>query len=585
MLTYAQVTGRFLAAIPDSTNDVDTNPDLVPLFGSVTFTPSPNSLLANVSSTPVTIVPKPITVFLDSNGDLSYDGTAGVTLIATDGDTNPTGFTYKVSFNLMLEGNKIPYESFNIAAPGGVTTDLSVVAPVASSGGVFITRGEAGVSVSSIDLVGTDYVYTMTDNTKHVVPAPPNAFSHEEHELRVSELRRRTGDVKVSAQTAITIVMDHGLNKFNTSIYPLLEARGIPVTLALNSDWQNPNDSRYSTNNEVTPTMVKTWIGAGIVEPANHGRTHTGYATDAENTTEIEGGRRELETMLGVPVDTWVQPAMGSLTGFDDGNAPEKYWETHTGREILRTHAVVSGLIPGSSFYPLDGEPVVGMKGGWIDTDTAPIETNIGTAISTRTGYIVRFHPQYLDTTGYITTAQLTAFLDKLVAWRDNKQIEILPLRKFAVAEKTEDPSGTSGDTGWRAMPAFTGARADATRPGVWRLRRIGNRVTMQMVGVGVAGTGENFIGPNAIPAGFTMSAENGLMYESPTAHSTGVLSVYGPTHRILVAGNDVVWRGWLSTTFVYSNAAPAGESSMLHAEVSWTTNDAWPSTLPGTAA
>jgi hypothetical protein len=144
-LTYGKVTGRFLAVVAD-TADAGSNPDAVPLQGTVTFRASiPAALVATASPSPATVVPAPVVTTLDVDGDLSLDGVKGVYLVATDDAAlNPSDFTYLVSFNLTLAGNPVTYPSFSIAVPAGSISDLATLAPVPASPGNAIVVGPEG---------------------------------------------------------------------------------------------------------------------------------------------------------------------------------------------------------------------------------------------------------------------------------------------------------------------------------------------------------------------------------------------------------------------------------------------------------
>ncbi len=141
-MQFGTVTGRFLAIVADGPADSDTEPDLVPVTGQVRFTPS---LAAGVADRAI-VLPTPITAELDSQGYVSLNGTRGVTLIATNSTgINPSQFTYAVSFiDLRYGGIPLTYRSFSFELPAGTTVDLSEAAPVGTSNGVAILRGEKG---------------------------------------------------------------------------------------------------------------------------------------------------------------------------------------------------------------------------------------------------------------------------------------------------------------------------------------------------------------------------------------------------------------------------------------------------------
>lgn len=254
--------------------------------------------------------------------------------------------------------------------------------------------------------------------------------------MRVNDLKHRLAPISTGGKGAVALVFDHGTNNMK-NIIPMLQARSLRATLALNSDMYNPNDSRYSTNNLTTWAEIQGWHDAGTIEVANHGRTHLGYTARADIYNEIVGGRNELETnMPTVKIDSWVQigAGAGSNNGFSDGATLDDYYTTDAGRIILDGHGVVTGSLPGTRLLPLTGDPVIGAAGSWIDTgqtDIDSVESAITSAGTQKRGFMVRFHPQYLDQAGYITTAQFTAFLDWLAARTD---VVVLPLREMAIS-------------------------------------------------------------------------------------------------------------------------------------------------------
>jgi hypothetical protein len=121
------VTGRFIDSAGAS------------IEGTVKFTPSASKLL-NISAdpSPVTILPKPVTVTLDG-------GSFTVALVATDDvDNNPVGWNYLATF--AFSGSGVSLAQFSFDLPEGASVDLTEVAPVSSGSGVTIIRGP-GVAV------------------------------------------------------------------------------------------------------------------------------------------------------------------------------------------------------------------------------------------------------------------------------------------------------------------------------------------------------------------------------------------------------------------------------------------------------
>lgn len=174
-LTYGQVTGRFLTGGSDTASDTDAYPDSVPCGGTITFTPSPEELIApNGTPVPFQLLPAPITGVLDSQGYLCQqlaDGTAGargVYLYATDNPAvTPAGWTYRVGFELNAGGGSpIQRSSYpGLSVPGGRITDLSQAAPIASSNGVVITKGDKGDTGAGMNFKGSVTNYAALPKT------------------------------------------------------------------------------------------------------------------------------------------------------------------------------------------------------------------------------------------------------------------------------------------------------------------------------------------------------------------------------------------------------------------------------------
>lgn len=130
-----------------------------PVQGFLTFTPTPKAVLDAAHE--VVILPSVRKVTLDEAG--AFD----VILPATDDpDLNPSGWTYKVTES--LPGGR----TYSIDAPMNADRDLTLVAPVPSSAGDAIVRGEPGADgkdgVDGID--GTNGIDGI-DGKDGVVPA------------------------------------------------------------------------------------------------------------------------------------------------------------------------------------------------------------------------------------------------------------------------------------------------------------------------------------------------------------------------------------------------------------------------------
>ena len=145
MLTYTKITGTFVAVVGDLIEDEDALPNSRALEGTVTFTPEADRLKIG-GETPRIIAPKAIVAEIDSDGALSLNGAKGVYLLSSDSPgLSPTGFTYRVSFSLTLDGEAVAFRSYSIFVTGEAV-DLTELTPVdASAGTVTVVTGPDGM--------------------------------------------------------------------------------------------------------------------------------------------------------------------------------------------------------------------------------------------------------------------------------------------------------------------------------------------------------------------------------------------------------------------------------------------------------
>lgn len=259
--------------------------------------------------------------------------------------------------------------------------------------------------------------------------APPSTSlsSPFEHEVRLSELRRRRGPVQVTTPAVVVLAWDHGLTTVKNTVLPLHESRDLPMTLAINSQlWDDP------LNAGATQADVQTWIEGGLIEVANHGRTHTYPSTTEGMVGEYRGGREDLEAQLGAPIDTY------QMAGSAWGGSIADLGLSERGQIVMSSHAVVTGMIDDGTtkLYPIDGHPTIGTHGYWIDRSTTAAEARIEDAISAEKTVIIRFHPQFLDQPDYLTTAALTTFLDYVAGKVAGGDVTVLQMRDAMIAQR-----------------------------------------------------------------------------------------------------------------------------------------------------
>ncbi|TQM29868.1 hypothetical protein [Nocardia bhagyanarayanae] len=188
-LKYGKVVGRFLANVIDGP-DLGDLPEFPPLTGTVTFSAdAPKVLVPGAQPSPATYVqlPNHYECQLDEFGYLTWRGKRGVRLVAPNSATNPAQWTWRASFDLSYDGERIPLESFSFAVseyvPGpdsanpdaGSTglVDLTLVSPVPSSAGDAVVMGPRGEGIQIDGQVATyaSLPATPPEGAQYVVQA------------------------------------------------------------------------------------------------------------------------------------------------------------------------------------------------------------------------------------------------------------------------------------------------------------------------------------------------------------------------------------------------------------------------------
>ncbi|MBF6296295.1 hypothetical protein IU459_01905 [Nocardia amamiensis] len=170
-LKYGKVVGRFLANVIDGP-DLGDHPEFLPLNGIVTFTAeAPKVLVSQALPAPATYVqlPKHYECPLDEFGYLTWRGKRGVRLVAPSAHTNPSAWTWRVSFELSYDGERVPMESFSFTVPEYVPgpnpedpdtdstglVDLTLASPVPGSAGDAVVMGPRGAGIQIDGQVAT----------------------------------------------------------------------------------------------------------------------------------------------------------------------------------------------------------------------------------------------------------------------------------------------------------------------------------------------------------------------------------------------------------------------------------------------
>lgn len=141
------VTGQFYFVSEDG-SDVDTDPTLTNVQGTVTFTCSAKML--RMPTKMATVVPLEFKGTFNAQGQLVSisDGSVGIELPATDSTLfNPTGFTWTATFDLvgLPDRRTVNLKPITFQVPAGSTVSLTAVTPVDETPGVITVQGPQGI--------------------------------------------------------------------------------------------------------------------------------------------------------------------------------------------------------------------------------------------------------------------------------------------------------------------------------------------------------------------------------------------------------------------------------------------------------
>jgi hypothetical protein len=194
---YGIVVGQFASTALD-TSDPGREPDIIPVQGTVIFTPKID-YVRNISASPnpITLLKVPFIGILDHEGYLCnttidpetgfYE--RGLPLIATDDeDINPSEWTYQVSYNFNVNGRAIVTPpTHSIGVPAGATIDLTTVGTVASSTGVANVRGPANtLSIGTVTTGPTGSVTITGESPNQVINIVLPEASDEQKALAIA---------------------------------------------------------------------------------------------------------------------------------------------------------------------------------------------------------------------------------------------------------------------------------------------------------------------------------------------------------------------------------------------------------------
>lgn len=212
----------------------------------------------------------------------------------------------------------------------------------------------------------------------------------------------------------------------------------------------------------------------------------------------------------------------------------------------------------------------------WLKSKPAPIRDWQDIASPVTTGDAGGLLPQYISSDGqHMNTAGQTAI--------GNSPLKVMTTRSSLIFDETAGRVVNAwdylnqreqliyGDTGWRSLTVPNVAPLDGS--GTINIRRVNDRISLQFDKVGYTGTGvsEYLTGAGFIPVGFRPGyADNPTdSVGNVNANKMFILGVLQASRIRLLSSVS----GW-----------PGVGVDALRGQVTWTTNETWPNSLPGVA-
>ena len=265
---------------------------------------------------------------------------------------------------------------------------------------------------------------------------------------------RRRGKVGTGGLGAVALRFDHHLDPFQTKVLPLLRQYRLPWAQIVNPGKVGSGDDTWG----YAELANAAYRGGG--EVWHHGWSHVNIGSEFTANREITNSMTSLLSSLpDLWIDGWAMPGTGGANMGLDGTAAS-YWSSLPGRMVLAQHALVRGSNP-SAWHALNGGTGNVVGASHVTLDAATVSTAQGwvnTARDSQTGVTLMLHANYLDTAGYMTTAQLGEVLAYIAAERDAGRLAVLTPSAILLADR-----GATQRAGTLLSPAAASPGATTT--------------------------------------------------------------------------------------------------------------------------
>lgn len=260
----------------------------------------------------------------------------------------------------------------------------------------------------------------------------------QDNKAHVDEfLRARGGALGTGGVAAVALRFDHNMANFRDIVLPLLRARNLPWSLAVNTA-QNHIDA--PANGGVTWTQLQSWAINDGGEILAHSHTHADSTSDEAIIANVEDSIPILKAgMPQLKTELFAVPGAGATNwnGFLDTTTSDHFTTKYVGASaVLKNFAFCTGYIPGA-LRPLMGQPTNGQTHITMDNYTAAssVTSLLVQAQQMGAGVQLMMHPNMLTIEGRINTAVLTQILDWIANERDARRLVVLSASGLLLAD------------------------------------------------------------------------------------------------------------------------------------------------------
>lgn len=395
------------------------------LFEQARLNSGPWSVPLPLAENALELISKALT---DALNTISGSTEAGASVISEgmDWDTIVTAGKWLRRYPNQNDKNEPPSDAAGVlyvGNPRAPKTDMAsqVFVGYAGSGIFYRSQGSSGVWSNWIRV---DQDERVADPDK-LLPS-----SARRSAVVDAGLKRRGYSIGTGGVAAIALRFDHHLDPWGEKVLPLLKKYRLPWGQMLNANSMGSGDDTMPSN-----TVASNAHNTGG-EVWNHSWSHSDTSTDAQADREVTLGLADLKKALpSLWIDSFAPPGQSNLGGFEGQDTSEKFWNTDYGQYALAQHCFVRGYFPGA-YQPMQGANLIGAPHVTLDSQSASwIKKYINGVVDTKTASTLMLHPNYLDQSGYLSSADFESILAYIAKLRDEGKIQVMSVSGILLAD------------------------------------------------------------------------------------------------------------------------------------------------------